>query len=335
MRVDDTPSLPNRIQARIESAVDGLYNTLCANRVTRFPWAVIQTFSKAQGALLAGSLAYYTFLSLLPLLMIAGFLVGTLLHGNADLQDAMETAVRRLYPGIQGAEILNQLIETRAVFGLIGLVTVSYAGSGFVGALTASLNQMWEVKTGRNPVGHKLLNYVVILLLGAVMLGSTGLTIWAAYLTRVALGARAAPAARLLDLIASPLSIFFVLLLLYRLLPARRLSWRSQIPGAAAGAVAIELLKRGFTFWAQHSAGVAVLPRTLLSVVLLLVWLGFFGQAILYGAALNVVRDRRRRGAPLMPPDFTAGDQGSPETEIAASQDGRGSVSSPAPKPRA
>ncbi len=331
--MDATPSLPNRIQARIESAIDGFYNKLCANRITRFPWAVIQTFSKAQGALLAGSLAYYTFLSLLPLLMIAGFLVGTLLHGSQDLQDAMVTAVKRLFPGIQGAQILQQLIETRAVFGLIGLITVSYAGSGFVGALTASLNQMWEVKTGRNPVGQKLLNYLVILLLGAVILGSTGLTIWTAYLTSIALGAQAAPAARFLEIIASPLSLFLVLLLLYRLLPARRLSWRSQLPGAAAGAVAIELLKRGFTFWAQHSAGVAVLPRTLLSVVLLLVWLGFFGQAILYGAALNVVRDRRRRGAPLMPPGFTE-TEGGPMTTAPPLPRVTGDATSSPPEPR-
>lgn len=316
--MDTTQSWPARAQARIEAAIDGLYNKLCTNRVTRFPWAVIQTFSKAQGALLAGSLAYYTFLSLLPLLMIAGFLIGTLLHGSFDLRDDMANAVRRLFPGIEGAQILNQLIETRVVFGLIGLVTVSYAGSGFVGALTASLNQMWEVRTGRNPIGQKLLNYLVIMLLGAVLLGSTALTIWTAYLTRVALGDRAGPVPRLLELIASPLSLFVVLLLLYRLLPARRLSWRSQIPGAAAGAVAVELLKRGFTFWAQNSAGVAVLPRTLVSVVLLLVWLGFFGQAILYGAALNVVRDRRRRGVPLMPPDFAGTEEGSPATPVAS-----------------
>jgi uncharacterized BrkB/YihY/UPF0761 family membrane protein len=36
-------------------------------------------------------------------------------------------------------------------------------------------------------------------------------------------------------------------------------------------------------------------------VTLLLVWLGFFGQLILYGAALNVVLDRRRRGEPILP----------------------------------
>jgi uncharacterized BrkB/YihY/UPF0761 family membrane protein len=36
-------------------------------------------------------------------------------------------------------------------------------------------------------------------------------------------------------------------------------------------------------------------------VVLLLVWLGFFGHLILYGAAINVVRDRQQRGEPLLP----------------------------------
>ena len=60
--------------------------------------------------------------------------------------------------------------------------------------------------------------------------------------------------------------------------------------------------RRAFAFWAQHSAGVAVLPRSVLSVVLLLVWLGFLAQLILYGAALNVVAERRRRGADLFPP---------------------------------
>jgi uncharacterized BrkB/YihY/UPF0761 family membrane protein len=73
--------------------------------------------------------------------------------------------------------------------------------------------------------------------------------------------------------------------------------------GAIVGALSIELLKRAFAFWAENSAGISVLPRSLVSVVLLLVWLGFFGQVILYGAAINVVRDRKRRGVSLFPPD--------------------------------
>ena len=69
------------------------------------------------------------------------------------------------------------------------------------------------------------------------------------------------------------------------------------------------MLKRGFDYWASHSAGIGALPRSLVSVTLLLVWLGFFGQLILYGAALNVVLDRRRRGEPIfdVPPLEAAG----------------------------
>ena len=82
--------------------------------------------------------------------------------------------------------------------------------------------------------------------------------------------------------------------------------------GAVVGAVGFYVLKRGFDFWASHSAGISALPRSLVSVTLLLVWLGFFGQIILYGAALNVVRDRRKRGEPIFP------DTPHPEEEIGA-----------------
>ncbi|MDQ4027701.1 MAG: YihY/virulence factor BrkB family protein [Actinomycetota bacterium] len=293
-------SLARRVEERLGGAIGKVYETLERNRFTRFPWAVVQTFSAGQGALLAGSMAYFTFLSLLPLLMIGSFILGTILQGNEAVQDALSGAVQQVFPGIGARKILNQLIESRVVFGVLGLITVAYAGSGFVGALTACLNRMWEVTTGRNPVGQKILNFLVVLLLSLVLIGSVGLTLWVAYLTQITLGDTAGLAQRI-EFFASPISLFVVLLVLYRILPARKMSWRSQIPGALAGAISIEVLKRGFQFWAQNSAGVSALPRTLLSVVLLLVWLGFFGQIILYGAALNVVIDRSRRGASIFP----------------------------------
>ncbi|MDQ3870933.1 MAG: YihY/virulence factor BrkB family protein, partial [Chloroflexota bacterium] len=288
MRMTDRGSLAQLVEERLGRAVGSLYETLERNRVTRFPWAVIQTFSAGQGALLAGSMAYFTFLSLLPLLMIGSFVLGTILQGNDAAQDALVRAVRQIFPGIAAGKILSQLIASRVVFGVLGLITVAYSGSGFVGALTACLNRMWEVSTGRNPVGQKILNFLVVLMLSVILIGSVGLTLWVAYLTRITIGETAGLAQRL-EFFASPIALFIVLLLLYRLLPARTMSWGSQIPGAIAGALAIEILKRAFAFWAEHSAGVSALPRTLLSVVLLLVWLGFFGQIILYGAAINVV----------------------------------------------
>jgi membrane protein len=292
-------SAAERLQAHIGKAIDALYGALGRNRITRFPWAVIQTFSDGQGALLSGSMAYYTFLSLLPLLMIAGFVLGTITKGDPGAQDTLIRGVERLFPGVEGQDLLDQLIRSRVAFGVFGVVTVSYAGSGFVGALTAALNRMWAVPQGRNPVGQKVINLFAVVLLAIVLMGSVAVTLWVGSFTEATLGRGAALG--LLDWVASPLSMFLVLLLLYWLLPARRLSPASQMPGALIGAVVIDGLKRAFAVWARHSAGVAVLPRSVLSIVLLLVWLGFLCQAILYGAALNVVIDRRKRGAPLLP----------------------------------
>jgi membrane protein len=290
-----------RVEARIGRAVARLYVWLARNRMTRFPWAVVQTFSRAQGALLSGSMAYYTFLSLVPLLMVAGFVIGTLARSNPQISSTVSTAMGQLLPGVQGRQVVDQLIGARVAFGILGLLSVAYAGSGFVGSMTACMNRMWEVETGRNPVSQKAFNILIVILLSAVLMGSVGLTIWIGYAARAVFGNEAGPLVRLLSTLASPFSILVLLLLLYRLLPARRHSWLSQVPGALLGAIGVELLKRAFALWTERSAGVGALPRSLLSVVLLLVWLGLFAQLVLYGAALNVVLDRRRHRQPLLP----------------------------------
>src|SRR6266542_1972730 len=295
------PGPAARVEASLERAIALLYAWLARNRVTRLPWAVVQTFSRAQGALLSGSMAYYTFLSLVPLLMVAAFVIGTLARSDAQISSAVSSAVGQLLPGVQGREVVNQLVGARVAFGIFGLLSVAYAGSGFVGSMTACMNRMWEVETGRNPVSQKAFNILIVILLSTVLLGSVGMTVWIGYAARAVLGNDAGPLVRLTGLLASPLSMLVLLLLLYRLLPARKLSLLWQVPGAALGALGVEVLKRGFVLWTERSAGVAALPRSLLSVVLLLVWLGLFAQLVLYGAALNVVLDRRRRHVSLIP----------------------------------
>jgi membrane protein len=299
---------PRGPEARIERAIASLYRVLARNRYTRFPWAVVQTFSQAQGSLLSGSMAYYTFLSLLPLLVVAGVVIVNIaiyVVPEPDAERAVADALNQVFPGI-GADVFNEVIDqvvrNSAALGVFGLLTVAYGGSGFVGAMTACMNRMWKVESGRNPVGQKLLNILIVVLLGSVLLGSAILTVWVSATAQATLNVAATnPLIRLIEELAAPSSMAVVLLLLYRLLPARRHSWSSQVPGAVFGAVGFYLLKRAFDFWAGHSAGIASLPRSLVSVVLLLVWLGFFGQIILYGAALNVVLDRRRHGLPVLP----------------------------------
>ena len=296
---------PKGPEVHIEQAIGRLYRFLAGNRWTRFPWAVIQTFSKAEGALLSGSMAYYTFLSLLPLLMVAAFVIATFADPEPEARAAVAEALNQVFPGVGSEvfnEVINQVITNKAALGVFGLLSVAYAGSGFVGSMTACLNRMWQVPSGRNPVGQKIVNLLIVMMLGMVLLGSALLTIWVSATAQRALELEAtSPVISMIEELAGPASMLVVLLLLYRFLPARKQSWLRELPGAVFGGVGFYVLKRGFDYWASHSAGIGALPRSLVSVTLLLVWLGFFGQLILYGAALNVVLDRRRQGEPTFP----------------------------------
>jgi membrane protein len=301
----DADAGPRGPEAHIEQAIGRLYRFLSGNRWTRFPWAVVQTFSRAEGALLSGSMAYYTFLSLLPLLMVAAFVIATFASPEPEARATVAEALNQVFPGV-GTDVfegvIDQVVQNSAALGVFGLLSVAYAGSGFVGSMTACMNRMWGVPSGRNPVGQKLVNILIVVLLGLVLLGSALLTIWVSATAQRTLELNeTSPVLSMIEELAGPSCMLVVLLLLYRLLPARRHSWLSQVPGAVFGGVGFYVLKRGFDFWARQSAGVGALPRSLVSVVLLLVWLGFFGQLILYGAALNVVLDRRHRGEPIMP----------------------------------
>ena len=296
---------PRGPEVHIEQAIGRLYRFLAGNRWTRFPWAVIQTFSKAEGALLSGSMAYYTFLSLLPLLMVAAFVIATFADPEPEARAAVAEALNQVFPGV-GTDVfegvINQVVQNSAALGVFGLLSVAYAGSGFIGSMTACMNRMWQVPTGRNPVGQKIVNILIVMMLGTVLLGSALLTIWVSATAQRALELEAtSPVISMIEELAGPASMLVVLLLLYRFLPARKQSWLRELPGAVFGGVGFYVLKRGFDYWASHSAGIGALPRSLVSVTLLLVWLGFFGQLILYGAALNVVLDRRRQGEPTFP----------------------------------
>jgi membrane protein len=296
---------PRGAEIHIEQAIGRLYRFLGGNRWTRFPWAVVQTFSKAEGALLSGSMAYYTFLSLLPLLMVAAFVIATFASPGPDAQATVAEALNQVFPGVGTEvfqEVIDQVVRNSAALGVFGLLSVAYAGSGFIGSMTACLNRMWHVPSGRNPVGQKIVNILIVMLLGTVLLGSALMTIWVSATAQRTLELQpTSPIISMIEELAGPTSMLVVLLLLYRFLPARKQSWLRQVPGAVFGAIGFYVLKRGFDLWASHSAGISALPRSLVSVTLLLVWLGFFGQVILYGAALNVVLDRRRHGEPIFP----------------------------------
>lgn len=81
--------------------------------------------------------------------------------------------------------------------------------------------------------------------------------------------------------------LFFFFLLIYSLLPARKLSFRSQMPGAVFAATGWSLFSMAFSLYFKYFGNYAITYGSLTAVVLLMLWL-YFGICILFlGAEIN------------------------------------------------
>ena len=94
----------------------------------------------------AGSLTYGAFLSIPPALLIAGSVLGFVLAGDAEAQarvvDQIATAIPGLEPFVR--DFLQSAIDGRASVGLLGLVALTWAASGFAARARFALGEIFR-----------------------------------------------------------------------------------------------------------------------------------------------------------------------------------------------
>ena len=108
-------------------------------------------WNKHKAPRLGASLAFYTLLSLTPLLLVMVAVVG-LVFGHATAEREIVRQVQMLI-GAQGAKAIEALLQASrntthgAVAAIAGIVTLLFGASGVMIELRDALNTIWEVPT--------------------------------------------------------------------------------------------------------------------------------------------------------------------------------------------
>ena len=219
-------------------------DTPFARRVVRPGLALADRVQSDQLGVEAGSLTYGAFLSLPPLLLLLISVVGIVFQQRAETaQQELIDAVGNLLPGFD--EVVSTQLELTTASqigtGLIGLVGIVYAASGFVARVRHALGVIFRTRTTGLVVGRlsgAMLGVpVVALLLGfaAVVGWLTGLRITGTIGAIVEIGAFAGLA--VLGTVTSAT--------VYRLLtPSPGPRVREHLPGAAVFTVGFLVLER-------------------------------------------------------------------------------------------
>jgi len=252
---------------------------------------------------LAASLAYYTLLSIAPLIILA-----VAVTGLAFGEDAARQHIAGEISGVVGAgaaEAIESIAKnarapgTGVVSIAVGMVVLLFGASGVFGELQSALNTVWDVapKPGRGIWGIvKDRFFSFTLVLGVAFLLLVSLVVSAALTWVGQVFAQSLPGGavvwQVLNFCISLGVVTALFALMFKKLPDVQIRWRDVWVGAAVTAGLFTLGKFGLGIY-LGSAGVGSAYGAAGSIIALVIWVYYSAQVMLIGAEFTEVYARR------------------------------------------
>jgi membrane protein len=254
-----------------------------------FPLAVRQKYAEDHGGYLAATIAYYTFFSVFPLLLVLTTALGYLLVGHPGLQHRIVDSALGQFPVI-GKDLTAGSLKGSVTAVGIGVAGALWAGMGAILAAENAFDQLWGVPPIDRPnfVRARLRALGLLLVLGGGLLAATALAGVATADSHFAV------VLKVVSIVLSTALDFLLFWAIFRLLVATEVSWRELRVGAALAALGYEALQLGGGYYVGHvlknatnTYGTFALVIGLLSYIYLAI------HVVLLGAEVSVVSSRR------------------------------------------
>lgn len=256
---------------------------------------MLGTFQKSDGPIFAAAIAYYTLLSIFPLVLGLVALAGALI-GSSDLSDRFIRSVAQQFPGSATfiESTLRSIIRNSDTAGLVAIVGLIWSGSGVFGAISQALDRIYGVRRSRGLIASSLVALALVVGVGLLFIASLLLStvLRIAFETQLPIdGLSLSQIPLLYPLVGTLLPLLvtiFAFGFLYRFVPSVPLPWGRAWPGAVAAGVAFELAKQLFSFYLTVAPDFNAVYGALGAVIVLLIWANYAANVILFSAAFNV-----------------------------------------------
>jgi membrane protein len=270
-----------------------------------FAWCVLKAFKKNQGLLLAGAVAYYALLSVVPLLILTVIALSHIID-QAELLSTLGRYLEWMVPGQSKAIIgeLRNFLDHREVIGWLLLATMLFFSSLAFTVLENAMSVIFLHRIAtrkRRYVVSAVLPYIYILCLGFGLLIVTLVSGSLQAIGQESIEFRGhewslSGVSGVLLYLLGLMGEIFVLSSVYMVMPVGRLSWRHAFLGGAAAALLWEVTRHLLVWYFSTLSQVNVVYGSLTTAIVVLFSLEIGATLLLLGA--QVISEYERIGLP-------------------------------------
>jgi membrane protein len=253
----------------------------------RIGWRAFMRFQDHHGPDRAAAVAYYTLLSLVPLLIFL-IAVGMAVLGSFDaaFQGSM-LLVRGVVVHLdrESLESLRSFVEHANRFQWPGLILLAWTSRRIFASLFSALELIFGVP-GRSFAKHNLVALSMVLLAGVALLLTLAMSLLAAtsegLILRFSAGGEFQNLHFLLRMLLPWVITFTFFFVVYRFVPRRVADSGHVAVGALLATVLWETAKEAFAYYVRNVARYAGIYGTLTGIIVLSLWLEISVSIILY-----------------------------------------------------
>ncbi len=268
---------------------------------------VLTRFSEDRVPLAAGAITFFTLLSLVPLLVLAVSLATYFIFPGPEGVARAQAYITNLAVtwGPEIARVLGDqvraLVSNRSLSIVLALLVGFWTGSQIFLILESAMNLTWRAHRRRRYWARRGLALLLVLVVGSLLGLAIGLTqamrvlaqlplpAWVIYVRELSLLTHF-----IISFLIPTLLVAAIFAVMYKVLPTRRVTLRSVLPGALVAAVLWDIALHLFGWYVVHAfARFSVIYGSLGGLVLLMLWFYYSAQVYLLGAEISAVYHQR------------------------------------------
>ena len=246
----------------------------------------------------AAQSAYFILLSFIPFVLLVVTLVKYTPLTRDDVYSVLINMLPTEFQSYVGG-IVNEIFYQSVAYMPITIITTLWSAGKGIAALTNGLNSIYHVTETRNYIINRLRGMAYTLIFVAAFLSLVllvfGTRIQNKLTEHLPMVARVTSSIMGMRTLITTGVLAVLFLVLYKCIPNRKASFKSQCPGALISSLAWSIFSLAFSMYLDIALAASNMYGSLTMIVFIMIWMYFCMWILLIGAEINAYFEDKLR----------------------------------------